>query len=154
MREWINNRFGTNFSENDLSSVKDFSLLWNVFENIVCDNNCSVNRLSERLNPIVFDLAEFENNLNYFKNRYISDGETNERFNHLNFRNSDRRELVADVLLGNNNDNSENILALAIIVYRLRNNLFHGLKQMEFIDQQKENFDNANMVLTAILRHF
>jgi hypothetical protein len=154
MREWINNRFGTNFSENDLSSVKDFSLLWNVFENIVCDNNCSVNRLSERLNPIVFDLAEFENNLNYFKNRYISDGETNERFNHLNFRKSDRRELVADVLLGNNNDNSENILALAIIVYRLRNNLFHGLKQMEFIDQQKENFDNANMVLTAILRHF
>jgi hypothetical protein len=154
MREWINNRFGTNFSENDLSSVKDFSLLWNVFENIVCDNNCSVNRLSERLNPIVFDLAKFENNLNYFKNRYISDGETNERFNHLNFRNNDRRELVADVLLGNNNDNSESILALAIIVYRFRNNLFHGLKQMEFIDQQKGNFDNANMVLTAILRHF
>jgi hypothetical protein len=74
MREWINNLFGTNFSENDLSSIKDFSLIWNVFENFVCENNCSVNRLSERLNPINFDLAEFENSLNYFKNRY-----TNER---------------------------------------------------------------------------
>lgn len=49
LREWINNRFVTNFSENDLSSIKDFSLIWNVFENIVCDNNCSFNRLSERL---------------------------------------------------------------------------------------------------------
>jgi hypothetical protein len=154
MREWINNRFGTNFSENDLSSIKDFSLLWNVFENIVCDNNCSVNRLSERLNPINFDLAEFEDSLNYFKNRYTNDGETNNRFNHLNFRDNDRRELVADVLIGNNKNTSDTVLALTIIVYRFRNNLFHGLKQMEFIDQQKENFDNANLILTAILRHF
>ena len=108
----------------------------------------------QTLNTIDFDLAEYENSLNYFKNRYISEGVTNERFNHLNFRNNDRRELVVDVLLGNNIDNSDTILVLAIIVYRYRNNLFHGLKQMEFIDQQKENFDNANTIFTAILRHF
>jgi len=154
MREWINNRFRTNFSENDLSSIKDFSLIWNVFENIVCNNNCSVVRLTERLNPIDFELAEFEESLNYFKNRYVDNGVTNERFGHLNFSHNDRRELVENVLLGNDIEISNIVLALTIIVYRYRNNLFHGLKQMEFIDQQQENFENANLILIAILRHF
>lgn len=154
MREWINNRFGTNFTENDLSSIKDFSLIWNVFENIVCNNNCSITRLAEKLNPINFELAEFEENLNYFKNRYVENGVTNERFEHLNLRDNDRRELVENVLVGTNIEISNIVLALTIVVYRYRNNLFHGLKQMQFIDQQKENFENANSILIKILRHF
>lgn len=32
MIEWINNKFGTNFTENDLASIKDFALAWNIFE--------------------------------------------------------------------------------------------------------------------------
>lgn len=153
MREWINNRFGTNFSESDLSSIKNFSLIWNVFENIVCNNNCSVPRLIERLDLINFEPVEFEKSLNYFNSRYIDNGVTNERFEQLNFRNNDRRELVENVLLGNNVEISNIVIALTIIVYRYRNNLFHGLKQMKFIDQQQENFENANLILMAILRH-
>ena len=154
MREWINNRFETNFTENDLASIKDFSLAWNVFENHVCNNNCSAARLRERLNQIQFEINEFTEPLQYFKNRYIVEGATNERFEHLNFRHNDRRELVAEVLLGNNQEVQDIVLALSIIVYRFRNNLFHGMKQMEFIDQQKENFENANLILITILRHF
>ena len=92
--------------------------------------------------------------MDYFKNRYIVDGATNGRFEHLNFRNNDRKELVEDVLLGNNIEVSNIVLALTIIVFRYRNNLFHGLKEMQFIDQQKENFENANLILIAILRYF
>ena len=154
MREWINNRFGTNFTENDLQSIKDFALIWNIFENVVCNNNCSVGILTERLLPVQFELNEFNDSLEYFKHRYITDGLLNGRFEYLNFRHNDRRELVEDVLLGNNNEISTIVLALSIIVYRFRNNLFHGLKEIRFIDQQQTNFENANLVLIAILRHF
>ncbi|NLD50873.1 MAG: hypothetical protein GX660_27335, partial [Clostridiaceae bacterium] len=153
MREWINNRFGTDFTENDLLSIKNFSLIWNVFENDVCHNNCSVARLTERLHPIQFEVDEFAGCLEYFKDRYVTDGATNGRFEHLNFRNNDRRELVEEVLLGNNNEISSIVLALSIIVYRFRNNLFHGLKEIQFIDQQQTNFENAILILKAILRH-
>ena len=70
MIEWINNKFGTNFTENDLKNIKDFSLLWNIFENLVCERNCTINRIEENLNPIEFQIENFEDHLNYFKDRY------------------------------------------------------------------------------------
>lgn len=154
MIEWINEKFGTEFTEEQLINVKDFSLLWNIFENLVCGNRCNVNRLEEKLNPIAFQIADFQENFEYFQNRYIENGTTNGRFEHLNFRNGDRKEFVANVLLGNENITSAKVLALTIIVYRFRNNLFHGLKNFIQIDQQEENFRNANQILKNILTHY
>lgn len=37
--EWINARFGIALDENSLAEIKDFSLIWNVFEDRVCSNN-------------------------------------------------------------------------------------------------------------------
>ncbi|MFH6958921.1 hypothetical protein ACHRV1_16095 [Flavobacterium aquidurense] len=154
MREWINDRFGTNFSEVDLSSVKDFSLIWNVFENVVCQNNFSIARTEEVIKNSLIDSTEFNSYLEYFKNRYVSNGTFTNRFQYLHFRNNDRRNLVEDVLLGNNTKNNDIILALLIIVYRYRNNLFHGIKRIQEIDKQRENFENANGVLKTLLNHF
>lgn len=154
MREWINDRFGTNFSEVDLSSVKDFSLIWNVFENVVCQNNFSIARTEEVIKNSLIDSTEFNSYLEYFKNRYVSNGTFTNRFQYLHFRNNDRRNLVEDILLGNNTKNNDIILALLIIVYRYRNNLFHGIKRIQEIDKQRENFENANGVLKTLLNHF
>ena len=154
MREWINDRFGTNFSEVDLSSVKDFSLIWNVFENVVCQNNFSIARTEEVIKNSLIDSTEFNSYLEYFKNRYVSNGTFTNRFQYLHFRNNDRRNLVEDVLLGNNTKNNDIILALLIIVYRYRNNLFHGIKRIQEIDKQRENFENANGVIKTLLNHF
>lgn len=154
MIEWINNKFGTNFTENDLKNIKDFSLLWNIFENLVCDRNCTINRIEESLNPIEFQIEDFENHLNYFKERYTADNNTNERFEYLRIVPNARKEFVKQVLLGNDNNTSNKILALAIIVYRYRNNLFHGEKNFMLLNEQEENFSVANQVLTSILTHF
>lgn len=154
MREWINDRFGTNFIEADLSSVKDFSLIWNVFENVVCQKNFSIVRTLEGLENRIIDSAEFNSYLQYFQNRYVSNGTFTNRFQYLHFRPNDRRNLVEEVLLGNNTNNNEIILALVIIVYRYRNNLFHGIKRIQEIDRQRENFENANGVLKTLLNHF
>ena len=154
MIEWINNRFGTSFTKEQLINIKDFSLLWNIFENLVCENNCNVNRLEQRLNLVEFEFADFQENFEYFKGRYTENGTTNARFENMNFRNGDRKEFVANMLLGNDNLTSHIVLALTIIVYRYRNNLFHGLKNFRQIDQQEENFRNANQVLISILTYF
>lgn len=91
---------------------------------------------------------------NIVKQRFVTNGNLNPRFPYLHFRQNDRRSLVEDVLLGINTNNNDIILALIIIVYRYRNNLFHGLKNMQEIDQQKENFDNANNVLKIFLNYY
>ena len=43
------------------------------------------------------------------------------------------------------------MLALMIIVYRLRNNLFHGIKSVHMLNDQVQNLDNASHCLAAIL---
>ena len=46
------------------------------------------------------------------------------------------------------------MLALLMIVWRLRNNLFHGAKWAYGLRDQRENFTHANSVLMRLLeRH-
>ena len=149
--EWINNRYGTNFNEEDLASVKDFSLLWNVFEKEICGNNFSIPTLQQDLANRNLNLDLFQEQIDYFKNRYVSNGGFTPRFGHLNFRPNDRQQLVEEVLLGVNNNPNDIILAAAIIVYRFRNNLFHGIKNIPNIDQQRENFETANRFLMTYI---
>jgi len=154
MNEWINNKFGTEFAENDLKNIKDFSLLWNIFENLVCNRNCSINRMEESLNEIEFQLVNFENSLAYLKERYVTGDNTNERFEHLRISPDGRKEFVKRVLLEKDENTSNIILALAIIVYRYRNNLFHGEKNFMLLNEQEQNFSVANQILMSILTHF
>lgn len=154
MINWINNRFGTNFNESDIESIKSFSLIWNIFERYVCNNNFSIARAENEISVENFDIAKFQNHLDYFKNRYTENGNVNYRFAHLNFRANDRQQLVSDVLLGGVVEPCQVVLALIIIVYRYRNNLFHGIKDIQLIDQQNENFEIANSFLTTLLDYF
>ena len=87
----------------------------------------------------------------YFRQRYVSDGQTNHKFESLHFRRNDRRELVEAVLLGHEATAIEIVKALLIIVFRLRNNLFHGIKWAYEMRDQQRNFENAIAVLTRVL---
>ena len=78
-------------------------------------------------------------------------GSFNHRFAHLNFRPNDRQALVEVVLLGNEQTPTEVIKALLIITFRLRNNLFHGLKWAHEMRDQQSNFEQATSVLTKVL---
>lgn len=154
MLQWINTRFGVNLQEEDITNIKDFSLIWNVFEGCgVFSANFSITKLESHIQNINFDLIEFQNQFTYFRDRYVTNGQTNNRFESLNFRRTDRKQFVADVLCDNLTTSRDIILALAIVVYRLRNNFFHGNKDIRVIDQQKENFINANSFLTTLLNY-
>jgi len=154
MRQWLNDKYGTNFSEDDLKNIKDFSLIWNVFEDNLCENNFSIQRLQQDLENRKIDVSLFTDHLTYFKNRYTENGAFTNRFQFLYFRPNDRQKLVEDVLLGTDTNPNNIILAIAIIVYRFRNNLFHGLKEIQHIDQQNNNFETANSFLTTLIDNF
>jgi hypothetical protein len=72
----------------------------------------------------------------------------------LHFRGNDRRDFVKQVLLANNNTVQDMALAMSIIVYRFRNNLFHGIKEIQVINEQRTNFEQANSFLKSLLNYY
>ncbi len=83
--------------------------------------------------------------------RYFQNGDPTEHFRGLNLRRNDNIELVRAVLSGTNTNPADSVAALLIVVFRLRNNLFHGVKWAYGIRGQLSNFMNANMSLMAAL---
>ncbi|MDM1514649.1 hypothetical protein, partial [Myroides odoratimimus] len=125
------------------------------------ETSFSIDKLEKILIDTDIDIYCFLPYLEYFKNRYVNqeDNTINERFSFLHFRKKDREDFVTEVLLNNENilnyieTNTQYkvVLAISIIVYRFRNNLFHGVKNIQHIDQQEENFVTANDFLRTII---
>jgi len=135
-----------------------FSLLWSFFEAKALRTNASSNRILALVHEWAaqnrLNVAPFAQSLDYFKNRYFNGGEFAELFQGLNLRPSDSPELVKAVLRGENTNDADCVAALLIIVYRLRNNLFHGVKWADGIRDQSGNFTNAsNAIMAALETH-
>ena len=60
---------------------------------------------------------------------------------------------VDNIICNNINDNTESLLGGLLIIFRLRNNLFHGLKDCYTIDNQIEIFKSCNCILDFLLNH-
>ena len=155
VREWILENFkeSVRLEQKTIDVVADFVLIWNLFEGVECSTQAGIRQFEQFANGITGQIPETLLNdlLSFWKFRYVADGNTNGRFEKLTFRRNDRKELVADVLLERNDSTEDIILALLIIVYRLRNNLFHGLKTIDRLNDQRENLSHAIEVLQALI---
>ena len=144
--------------DEDRRAIFDFAFLWSLFEAEILAANARVDRMIAKVdswaadNTLGADLYDAE--LQYFRNRYFADGALTYHYLYLNLRKSDHPEIVEAVIQGANNDPRDRLLALLLIVWRLRNNLFHGAKWAYQIKGQRENFGQANAVLMRLLeRH-
>lgn len=144
-------------TEEEQNAIADFSLLWSLFESQVLASDGNARTIcaavekwrdSGALNPAIFD-AE----LAYFRARYYADADFTYHFFNLNLRNSDREPMVRAVLDGSDADPAHRLATALIIVFRYRNNLFHGLKWEYELAGQLSNFENANAVLMKALDH-
>jgi hypothetical protein len=95
----------------------------------------------------------FDECLAYFRNRHLQNDEFTHHFASFHSRKSDHQELVQAVLKGDSKSVGDTAAALLIIVYRLRNNLFHGVKWAYELRGQLDNFRNANALLILALDH-
>lgn len=146
------------FPEADRRAIFDFALLWSLFEAKIMGNFARADRIRAKVDTWAADgtlgTALYHAELTYFRNRYFADGALTDHFPHLDLRTSDHPELVRAVIEGTNDDPRDRMLGLLMIVWRLRNNLFHGAKWGYKLRGQQANFTNANRVLMRILeRH-
>ena len=142
-------------SEDERAAIMHFSLLWSFFEAEALHANASAKSIlalvhewasNGRLNK-----ALFAPSLAYICARYFDHGSLTEHFGGLNLRRNDSPELVGAVLKGENKNDADSVAVLLIVVFRLRNNLFHGVKWAYGIRGQLDNFTNANVALMAAL---
>ncbi len=138
-----------------LEVVAGFTFLWSLFEGVACDGNGSVPKLAQvaehmARSPLLAH-KNVEHCLSFYRFRYLSGDHMQERFYSLNFRQNDRQELVEAVLKGTESSLSVKLHALLIIAYRIRNNIFHGLKSVHVWDDQAQNISEATRVLSVAL---
>lgn len=144
-----------NLPDEDRRAIFDFAFLWSLFEAEIMAANASVAKITDVVDTWVaqgsLDADDFDGELFYFRNRYFAGGELTPHFPHLNLRKSDHPELVEAVIKGVSNEPRDRMLAALIIVWRLRNNLFHGAKWAYQLQGQHQNFTHANAVLMRVL---
>lgn len=142
----------------DRNAIFHFAFLWSLFEAKVMDNFARADRIREKVDEWTvagtLEAALYDEELHYFRRRYFANGALTHHFPYLDLRAADHPELVRAVIEGANNDPRDRVLALLMIVWRLRNNLFHGAKWAYELRGQLDNFNHANTVLMRVLeRH-
>jgi len=153
--DWINSKLGSALDEKAIRSIKDFSLVWNIFEDRACGNDASLPVLEKFIDRISGFLVAAEemitNTYGYFKKKYVDKDRINLKFTFLNLSKTDNPAFVESTLLAESPSLRDKALTSLIIISRYRNNLYHALKDMTQIHEQKENFRMANRFLATIL---
>lgn len=160
--KWIMNFFsnGVNLKTEGIDRVRNFSLLWNLFEKYACDKKADINSISSAVENInqreKVTSKLIQDHIDYFSKRYFNkDGTAKEQYEGLKFRQRQTdqaaKQQVAQTLSGQLKNPVENLKSLLFILYRFRNNLFHGEKEVIRLNGQIENFIIANDLLTKVL---
>lgn len=162
VQEWLNvNAIGYHeLEQKEREAISDFCLLWSLFEEWILEKNGCIPIIKAKVARAAIvdgglDFSAFGAPLAFFKDRYCNDEGFNARFQALRFRGKDSGQREVEVVLsGKAESEVDMLLALLIIVYRLRNNLLHGEKWSYALKQQFGNFTNANIVLMHSIEWF
>lgn len=144
--------------EQDREAIVIFTFLWSLFEDQVMGRKARADLICAKVDEWraagTLDAEQYDAELSYFRQRYFANGTFTRHFPYLNLRPADQPNLVQSVLDGSNNDPRDRLLTVLIIVWRFRNNLFHGEKWRYRLMDQFQNFSHASAVLMRLLeRH-
>ena len=141
----------------DRDAIKTFALLWSLFEAKVMGAEASARKIAlavDRWDAAGALAAElYDNEVAYFRDRYFENGEFTFRFDKLQLRKWDLPDMIAAGIRGDADTPRERVLTVLIIIWRFRNNLFHGEKWTYDLQGQLDNFSHANAVLMRVLEH-
>lgn len=144
--------------EEDRTAIFSFTFLWSLFEAQVMGTAARADLICAKVDMWqdagTLDADQYNTELVYFRSRYFANGEFTHHFAHLHLRHADQPNLVRSVLNGSNNNPRDRLLTVLLIVWRFRNNLFHGKKWAYQLEGQLANFNYANAVLIRLIeRH-
>ncbi|GBG15714.1 acetylglutamate kinase [Novimethylophilus kurashikiensis] len=142
-------------SQQERDAITHFALLWSFFEARALSTRGSSHAILALTHKWLAQdrlaTEPFSESLQYFQQRYYANGVETDYLHGLNLRPNDCRDLIYAVLKGENTNPADCVAALLIVVYRLRNNLFHGAKWAYGIQGQLSNFTHANATLMNAL---
>ncbi len=151
-QQWIyDNLADVDIPEIVMQEIQDFLLLWSTFEGRFLETNFEINRVLKLIDEITLTGDSYNQVGGYFKNRYAEQEDSDRRFNGLGIRNQGHKDLVESFLLSGEPNLKTVVKSSMIIVYRFRNNLFHGVKEFEYLHTQEDNFQNANEFLKQLM---
>ena len=140
------------------AAIQEFTLLWSAFEGALLGTEASPAGLLSVAHELKdrgqLDMGRFAEPLAYFQNRYWRNGEFTAEYSGLRvekFKRKSDQSLVQQALGGAALPPEAVLGALLLVVYRLRNNLFHGVKWAYGIRGQRTNFVQACAVLMAVM---
>lgn len=160
-RKWINQRLSAKIGRPQYNEFWNFVILWNIFEANVfgCRFTSSVAELQSANWGV--DSNVVTQTFDCFKSRYTTNGNVNQYFDNLGFRNipwnkdpnvpTAVEKKVKSILENVNCSVADMVYANVIIISRYRNNFFHGSKKLQGITAQKPNFEAANKFLIACI---
>ena len=155
---WIaqNTYGGTLLTPEATAAVANFTMMWNLFEGIVCENDANV-RQFESLAARLSEAAVAVDAINSISTASRSGPYGTELLKASRTASSDctsettTGEKSWKKFAGRRQNLSDKVLALMLIVYRLRNNLFHGLKTLEMLNDQVHNLNTASRCLGVLM---
>lgn len=145
-------------SINDIEEIMNFALLWNMFEGRIFGKYIKKSGIDEKTPKIAKYIKEevIDDAFSYFKNRYVEEEEGKYKFKHLYLDrtlNKTAIETIYETLKVNSCMKEEKVKIILYIIYRLRNNLFHGEKEAYELYAQNEMFGVCNSFIIECLKH-
>jgi hypothetical protein len=145
-------------SDAERNAITDFSLLWSLFEARILNTRGNVASIRAAVEDWskegILDATALDEELAYFRDRYFANGQFTHYFDGLNLNDPAVVALVRAVIDGSDDGPTTRVAAILIIIYRYRNNLFHGVKWQYSLHGQLGNFTVANDALMKVLeRH-
>ena len=131
--------------------------MWNMFEGELCKTSANVRKLSQvgvllaRRGLMLHSSSK--SFLKFVQDRYWNENELTGKFQSLHLRSAAEVAAVSEMLSCKTTDQARVVYALLLIVYRYRNNTFHGLKEIEEVLGSPELFDQSARFLGAVLEH-
>lgn len=134
--------------------MMQFSLLWAYFEATFMASKASpaaIVTFADSLDQTgKIKATVLEKAIAYWSARYWSGNGFTEHYYFLNLRPNDNVAVVQEVLQSQDNTPRAMLICALTIIYRYRNNLFHGMKWLYGLKGQKGNFETANSVLMSV----
>ena len=158
--QWLNqHQIGyADFDEDDRSAIREFSLIWSVFEFQALLGDARVEaviayvdelaRIAESDDHALL-VAPFIPHLTYFRSQFVDEerSSTNEVFEKIKFEQKEHKDLVSRALITLRDETPELVKALLIIVHSLRDTLFRGLKWQRCRKKQRDDLYHAAKIL-------
>jgi hypothetical protein len=151
----ISQRTGDSLSAESLQTVRDFTLLWMFYEGSVFETHYESEKMKKLVELGELRLHDLNLHWDYFQKRYLSSPRIfSTQFDQLTIsrQSAKDRTRLEQLLNEPTPTDAERTIAVLLIVFRLRNNLFHGIKRVGSLNEEREVLNRANQVLEDVLR--